>query len=466
MYFSLQPDETISIRLSDLQYVVHWQTTFNPVKIEVMYRDGGTGINSDTVIATVTENLQQEMYHVLFADRPNACAYYIRAYYAEDKFVTSSVFRLDRGNLAFGNQPYNVVMDPTMFAGSTSWTLNFMPVKVEVWQDTSPSSWGDLQDRLIDTIHPTDSGQFLYTFFAESSDDHPYYLRAYYADKEGYYVRSENFSLDYSQFRFTKEPVLLDHQDGQNTYTILWETSYVPEKIVIRCDDEEFTYLGRDSIVVELTEDLARAGSHTFTWEAGKEHDFYVSAYYGSNRTAETATAVEAAFTVQPQSGNVAPDVPYSVSWELSGSPTRVELYGMHLNQDVYEAELIATVTGPDATSIPVDYRTAERYWGELYYLRAWYGEGENDSIESIRFMIRPSLRLDQVFLDTLGSSYAFTEEDRFEDYNQFEAYANNAAGTNDFAYRVRYPHIQTQLPGGPVFTARSAPLGSGEVFF
>ena len=72
--------------------------------------------------------------------------------------------------------------------------------------------------------------------------------------------------------------MLLDHQDGQNTYTILWETSYVPEKIVIRCDDEEFTYLGRDSIVVELTEDLARAGSHTFTWEAGKEHEFYVSA--------------------------------------------------------------------------------------------------------------------------------------------------------------------------------------------
>ncbi len=421
--FTRQPEETIYIRPEDLQYVVTWETSFDPVKIEIYGGGAPDNWGNYPLAATVTENLRRDMVHVFFADKKGA--FFIRAYYTETASVDSEMFRLSRDNLAFTGQPEYTEIDPETLTGTVNWGLNFRPLKIEVFQKLV-----SYQESLVATLDGDARSYEVNTSFAGKE----FYLRAYYSENSSGYIASESFWVSARSLTFTEQPVLFENP-APNSYTIRWATNFVPERIVIRCNDEEFTYLGRDSIIAELEENLSKEGSYSFTFEGGTEYPFYVEASY-AGYSLSSDYSVPAGFTQDPEPGAASDEAPHEISWSLNFTPKRLELWAL---LDGRETRVGALNETADRLFIYKD--TAAAYRGGEFFLRAWYGEEEHDCTDSGHFTVFPRLTCEGISLDAAYDSHLFTAEEFDEEWgNAYIAYGSNATAEGAFSYRVVFP--------------------------
>ena len=429
--FVVQPGPTVQIRPSDLQYVITWQTNFVPRQIK-LYRADGTGwSNPDTLIATVTSNLRMEMAHVLFNDAETAYAYYIVAYYTTEGSVTSNYFRLKYDALEFSTQPYDVSFDPDVLCATTSWATNFSPTKVEVVRDQHGSDW---QNTVFTVLEDPGSSNF-HTFFANSSSVSSYYLRAYINDRN--YILSSAFTLSDENLKFTEQPSFtFDPADG--SYTVNWKTSFIPVKVCVRCRDNEFSYLGRNSITAELTENLSKDGSYTFETAPDTEHDYYLDVYYGVSDIISEDFG-RSRFTTPPINGYAvagsALTSPYRATWETNNPTTLVEVW----TYDKTGAPVKFSELPANTTDYYINYRQAADSPLMRWFFRAYFVGGE--TCDSPDVTVLPMLTLGEnsgYNMKTYPGSHAFTLSD--EDQWGGMIVNNNFTDDADFHYDFIIP--------------------------
>jgi hypothetical protein len=153
--FIVQPEEVVHISQTDLTYTVNWSLNFMPTKVEIWNEH--TSDPTDTL-----DWLGSEGHYTFPADADASTTYHIRAYYydeAEEKnlYVRSNDFTLSASNLVFALNPQNAERDPYTLTYTVNWTLNFVPVKVEITQ----SKWsGDPIQTLTENLDVSGSCTF------------------------------------------------------------------------------------------------------------------------------------------------------------------------------------------------------------------------------------------------------------------------------------------------------------------
>ena len=436
--FLVQPGPQVYISTdAPLQFVPRWETNFTPVKIQV-YK---IYLPEDICVREMTENLRKEMLAVFDANAETTCSYYVRAYYTETGYIDSDVFSLSKNNLEFVRQPDPTVFDPDTFTAPLSWGTNFPPVKVEMVKGLAGNDWESGGHPVAATWEEPGCSPEV-TLYNPAYGQNYHYLRAYYSNED--YILSDSFLVDEEIFEFTSQPQLQYHINGGG-YTLQWETNFIPQKVRIHCNDDEFTgYARRGTIVAELTEGLGKQGSYTFETPPSAEYSYDVEAYYSPYYCEISdpfwlSDAVMPAFVKTPEPGSASQQNAHLIDWSTNFTPLRLAL-GYVDNGEIVR---IGFLGSGSVTSFAVTWDMACTCQDKLFTILAWYGEGDDDYITTPGFSVLPRLEIDEkedFSVDALGSSPVFGPDDWNDFYYAYTVYSNNAAGSGSFRYRINYP--------------------------
>ena len=285
------------------------------------------------------------------------------------------VFNMSPTSYFYGNDRIFVV----------SWQTSFVPVKVDIIKH---SNYTTPKMQTVRTItEQNELGQIMHVAvpmqFNYSSDY--YYVRAYYGTGSSECKLSPNFKMSWDDVEFTVEPACTFNGDDR-TYTISWETSFVPQKVEIQKYSNYSPHVETFRTITDAAE-LKKAMSAVIPAHRECYQDYYlVKAYYGDNsldcinaRFASGSDSIK--FTRQAKSEFFEYYKDFRLSWETSFVPVKVCI--------LKDYETIKTITEPDKLRkfmyefIPMpakEYSTA-------YRIKAFYGDGDWDFILSDSFM-------------------------------------------------------------------------------
>ena len=182
-------------------------------------------------------------------------------------------------------------------------------------------------------------------------------------------------------------------QDGSfnpdtHIYMVSWRTNFVPVQVRVQMhvsSDHWQTY----SI---MTMGLQQSLSTTISDE-GMDCPYRILAYYGSGEeeyvpSREFTISPDAnSFITQPADGTVVPGGSLTFTWATNFSPVRVEIvhddYHFDLSGEWHEYPILATLAG-SKTSHTMGYDELHVLnTGDKLLVRAYYGSGEHDYVES-----------------------------------------------------------------------------------
>ena len=244
---------------------VSWVTNFTPSKIEVY--------SNQKCIASYTQRLSSGMSVKILADKKTAPEdKFIRAYYGNGGYyVDSEKFTVTK-DYKFVAQPSDIGigLNSDDEAGEISWTVNFVPVKLEIYSN------GVLADSFAPAAGST-GVEFSREVTADPVDiAADKFARAYY---------SETGYLDSTIFRVTKvygfltqpQSVQVATNSTSTNGTVSWSANFVP--IMVRIYTENGTYQDVDKNTV-----LAK----NMSLSIGADHDNaikdkFIRLYYSSD---------------------------------------------------------------------------------------------------------------------------------------------------------------------------------------
>ena len=191
---------------------------------------------------------------------------------------------------------------------------------------------------------------------------------------------------------FTTQPTNF-FKTSNRSFSVSWATSFTPVKVEIgsRFGDDDFYIKATitDGLSASMSHDLILGSTYL---PVGKY--MYIRAYYGngsSNYIESAAFALDwdsVKFTMQPINAFKASNNSFSVSWATSFTPVKVEIGSRYSTTD--DLNVIATITDGLSTSMSHDLLLGSSYLpdGNYMYIRAYYGDGSSNYIESAVFAL------------------------------------------------------------------------------
>ena len=384
--FSTQP--TNVFRGSDNCFVISWETSFTPVKIEIRkWHDG-----SSETLATVTaaSQLRAAMSYPLPDHDDYSSDYYrVLAFYGSGTtdYEWSNSFTLDWDGVDFTSTPTSDFM-PSYSDFRVSIPCSFTPVKAEIRQNYA-LVWSG-----------TPSGSYFFVPLSavyEGSCD----LRVYYGDGPYDYVTLYSYRLSWDDVKFVKDAAVGVSPDG-TCFRLSWETSFYPTRIKIWKNSDSGA-----EILEDRTENLNFGGYYDlpFTYD-DSDVKYYVAAYYNDGHCKYSQYAAKdmslLKFTAQPKNGVVSVgNGYYHVSWETSFTPARIEI-GPRISGDVFPlvtlTEGLSRKMGYDLSS---DFQNSEGL-----FIKAYFPGAEYLSRTSQAFTVSPVLGCHFTSYPQAGSVY------------------------------------------------------------
>ena len=365
---------------------ISWQTSFKPVKVEIVKFDSS---GSSTVVKTITDynSLKASMYTDIDAHWDASSDYYrVYAYYGGGvvDYEPSGTFTNDWASVKFTAQPMSV-FDSTNRYFRISWQTSYKPVKVEITKYNSSGS-GTVVKTITD---PDILKASMYTDIEahwDASSDY-YRIYAYYGSGVVDYEPSDTFTNDWASVKFTVQPMSVF--DSTNRYfRISWQTSYKPVKVEIT----KYNSSGSGTVVKTITDpDILKASMYTDIeahWDASSDY-YRVYAYYGSGvvdyEPSDTFTNDWASVKfVNQLSGKLAANGSgFELQWKTSFRPVKVIVRKVDVSGSWHT---VATLT-PDTTtmkqsmSYPIPIRDANG--SDTYHVMVFYGDGAADNLFS-----------------------------------------------------------------------------------
>ncbi len=291
----------------------------------------------------------------------------------------------DGGGLVFTVQPQSGSYDPDTLVYNATWTTTFTPKKVKIYTHEFSYGW---YDNYYDSITTGLNKDGSYPFPA-TKDTKTFFIRAFYGTGEDDYVDSDYFTVWSSDLVFTAQPQSGGYNPDTLTYNATWTTNFTPVRVKIYT--HEFSYGWYDNYYDSITTGLNKNGNYPFP--ATKDtKTFFIRAFYGTGEDdyvdSDTFTvwSSDLAFTAQPVDGSYDPDtLTYEATWTTNFKPVRVKIYTHEFSYGWYDNYYDSITTGLNKNgSYPFpatkDYKT--------FFIRAFYGTGENDYVDSDYFSV------------------------------------------------------------------------------
>ncbi len=417
--FTTQP-QSGQIDPDTLNYSVEWRISFQPRLIDILYDSGDPWHPEYSVLTTIDYNLSPALSHP-FTSAEAGRQFFIRAWYGDGNsdYVLSSRFNVGTDLLVFTEDPYLLEYDPADGIYYVMWTTSFIPLRIVISHTVGDSMVNPVQDDILTSGYNTLGA---YTATVPDGDD-TYYFYAYYGTETGQYVM-KSLRLWPGLFNFISAPESGSFLEGPANYPLEWTTSFVPVKVEI---------LKEDAVIHTITQDLHQSDSYDLKAVYG-EGVYRIRAFYSDSSTAFvdcvsfTVSFPGPMFTKQPADGPALKTVPYEASWSTSFTPLRLELW-------TYKDEVHEKVPGelvPTATAFAFTYSQAMQYLDKVFYLRAWYGEGEDEYKNSFNFKVSPRIQLGTSAVDLGVSAFVLPVEDG---ENYYTIYNNNYTDTSYLNY-------------------------------
>ena len=415
LHFESVPPTVVYIDPVELKFLVNWKLNFNPPTLLIEHYDAEGEWKG--VWRELVSTYNDFTYRISVEDADMAGSYSLKAFYYYEElpvepdegapytgyWVEFDSFKLSTDNLQFTEAP--ILFDTEAGQPIIRWETNFVPTQVKIFHlDTSG-------DTVIDAVTNTGTDTVGYWIFGyEGAPEYivgtDYYVLAFYGSRECDYI-CEELSDSYG---FKTSPEDGQYADGLAAYTMNWTTNFTPRKVTVVRDG---------ATVKTFTDGMSRTMSKDLPATAG-EGAFQLRAWYGSGDeefvTSDPfqVTYSGPMFTKQPQDGPVLDNSYYEAHWSTSFTPLRLELWtykdGEH---EKVPGELV-----PTATAFAFTYDKAMEYLDKVFYLRAWYGEGEDEYRNSFNFKVSPRIQLGTSAVDLGVSAFVLPTEEGENYYN------------------------------------------------
>ena len=182
-------------------------------------------------------------------------------------------------------------------------------------------------------------------------------------------------------------------QDGSfnpdtHIYMVSWRTNFVPVEVRVQMHVSSDHWQTYSIMTMGLQQSLS-----TTIIDEGMDCPYRILAYYGSGEeeyvpSREFTISPDAnSFITQPADGTVVPGGSLTFTWATNFSPVRVEIvhddYHFDLSGEWHEYPILATLAG-SKTSHTMGYDELRVLnTGDKLLVRAYYGSGEHDYVES-----------------------------------------------------------------------------------
>ena len=374
--FAKQPPMIGNYDPETLHYRVTWQTSFIPLRVVIMQKNED---GDSSVFATLTSGLSADGYYDIPA-RSEWASFTILAYYGRGSadYVESNYFVVSKSELKILEQPKSAYVNPEHLYFNATWKTSFTPLKVEIYKSAFPNE-------LIATLNSSPAeGSYKIPLEHMMKD---YVIRMYYGYGENDYVTSDRFTVYCDRCQFTTQPASGSYFAASKSYTVHWETSFVPYKVEIMVENFQGYEVYATLYSLSTTEGY-------YTLRARSDiPKFCIRAYFGLTDEAYTESKpftvnkVNLKFTTQPANGWYDPaTLQYYATWQTSFTPVKYEI--------LYENEGTFVPYHLETNNLSTNgYHTFAAHAGvRKFYIRAYYGYGEKDYTASDAFTVSSTL--------------------------------------------------------------------------
>ena len=331
---------------------VYWDTNFTPVKQFVLRN----GVQFRSLTATATSTDVETSDYV----------YKIRAFYTNTEYVESAPFQIT-STPRFTMQPSTVYGFPNMLE-SAYYDVNFYPVKVTI-VDQNGNESSPFEERTYNYSIYSDK-RYVY---ANPSEQREWKIRAYYSLDD--YKESSAFKILPRSTAFTAQPTGGSAALGSE-YTVNWATNFTQEKVEVLRGDEVYKSYTGDVKNTTLPPSAAPYKIRSW-WNASGQASYYSiesNEFYITPVSAPAFTSQPYAYVEFPESGTC-----------MTGFITNFTTTGLELYEDGIFKETI-NKTAESGKKLYIYLKPNAYFGNKRYHIRAYWGDGENDYIDSDKF--------------------------------------------------------------------------------
>ena len=334
---------------------VSWVLNFIPHVIEVRT----FGSQADVTPTHVVQTLRGTTTKTVLPEMP--WPYYLYAFKPDGvDYVVSEPFRISKFEGAFTTEPHVTKDIP---GANVTWATSFTPSRLEITDNSS--FWRELDDPAV-TSYALMPGTYRLTACFENE------------------VNGERHIYSES---FTNQPKSGCHAEG-SSYTVPFSLNFTPEQVVCYAVDAEGHSLSGPVPFHCVLSETADKMTATITLDEGVESAYIrvAATYNGSQQLwSDTFRVSRPAFTTQPADRyryHLDDDLTscFRLNWETSFTPVHVKIESTDGTDLRYTPD-------PTATEYELAYPYAEPFIRSFRIL-AWYGEGENEYVESSPFTL------------------------------------------------------------------------------
>ncbi|MBR6376562.1 MAG: leucine-rich repeat domain-containing protein [Oscillospiraceae bacterium] len=419
--FTTQPLSGITLTPRDKQ-LVKWSTNFQPTKIKIVSSCFTVedvlaelpGTRTDYVLSYEEAEAHQE--HWTYGQ-----GLHVYAYYSDDEYVSSEVFRPVLAPRAFTAEPQSGVSVSPGSLLTISWATNFQPTKIKIVSKfNNPYSGVTFdQDVLAELPGTRTTASLSYETVEKYADkwnyyDQGLYIYAYYSKDD--YVSSPAFRPKAVKRDFTTQPQKGITVLPGNALNFSWSTNFQPTKIKIVSEYGTWTYSpDKTDVLAELA---GTAKSYSLSYDTLTKYKdsirypnqkFRVYAYYSKNDYVASVSLdpdyVPRMFTTQPpSSAKVAPGDSVLLTWETNFPAETFHIVSRYWDYSdaSYSYDDIATLAGT-RNSYSLSYEKMSIYWdgfnypNQCFLVLAYYSEDDyvssspfDPQFVSRAFMLQP----------------------------------------------------------------------------
>lgn len=426
---------------SPYYYYASWETSFVPTRIEVCrFADTipghYTALFIDDVVANITKpELLDRACAYLMPVSLGAHAYCIRAYYDEDNYISSDSFVVTTDGLTFTESPFVYYYDTETGEYMIRWETSFIPTKVVVSHLEYPHTGVTAQIPEVVVDKTLTSGYDTTGYCSFPAEFDTYYVHAYYGEESTDFIERTIYAGT-QRLSFNQSPESGVFDAATRAFAFSSELNFIPLKVEIWKNNEV-------TDTVEAPETGLSGSGVVFNGSIpvlSGEGEYYLRAFYGPligecvDSAHFTVEYPGPMFTVIPEAGAASLETPHEIHWATSFEPTQLELCCIENGVHVTLGTLNSAAT---AFAIPYDMAAAHR--DALFYIRAWFGEGEEDFITTPGFSVALRLELDGLTIDALGTTHAFTPSEWDAEAYAYLTYSNNALSSGAVQYRIDF---------------------------
>lgn len=369
-----------------------WTTNFMPDRIEIQY-NYYQGWHTLAEIPWGEANMYN-MHYTLNYDDAVTGDWRVLAYFGEgvNDYVSSSLIKITRTGHSFTQSPTGgtVVPDGSL---TLRWKTDFTPTKIQVGYMTGePGGSATFVPRatLTSDLSNNMTRTFLYNMLSLSRT---WYIAAWYAADRVEY--SAPIPITITPRQITQHPTGGSLEPG-DSLELSWATNFTPTKVEIRYYFDWMYFTPEWRLKNTIDSDLSRQMSYTLEYEMSTTASWAVWVYYSDGQYIASnsfqITKVGRSIT-WPEDISIAPGESETLHWETNFDPKKVEILRRKTGFETETTYSVATLT--EGLSRSMDYplrydeEYAPNYWGQQkWYLRIWYGDGDNQYLTSGEFLV------------------------------------------------------------------------------